>query len=298
MNPGDLRDAFNRILGGAGGQIVEAEAPLFHEVVVVEVLLDDDVQKSQTQSRIGTGTQLQVIGGTRADPGETRVNRDELAPALHEVDECVTEEAVRVGEQRVLAPQHDVFRHHVARIVVSVREERRVVELGIACPQNEVRHAAARAVARFARKRGAGVGRLQRSIGGRRRIERGGTAGALEHRHGLVAVVLLYATHVLFDEIHGFVPGDGLPFVKAPVFAGTPERRGDPLVAVHVFGQRQAPRAKPALGNGVFRIALDAHDPAVLNLEIHAASYGMVARRRPGAGAHLVRAVAAVDELL
>ena len=51
----DLSCLLGRHLGHAFGQLVEPEAPAIHEVLVVEVLADDDVEHSHGQRRVGAG---------------------------------------------------------------------------------------------------------------------------------------------------------------------------------------------------------------------------------------------------
>ena len=131
-NPSDLFDLVERILGRAFLELIEPVAPVLDEIVVVEVFLDDEVDHAEAERGVGAGTQLQMIVGVRCHPGDARIDDDVFGSAFHEVDKGMAEEAVGVREKRVFAPEHDVLRHFVTRIVESIGEERRIVEFGIA----------------------------------------------------------------------------------------------------------------------------------------------------------------------
>ena len=81
-DPGDLGDFLRRVLGGAFLQLVEADAPLIDELVVVEILLDDDVDHAECQGGVGAGADLQEQIGLLRDLAEARVDDHELGAAL------------------------------------------------------------------------------------------------------------------------------------------------------------------------------------------------------------------------
>ena len=186
----------------------------------------------------------------RGHPRDARIHHDELASALHEVDERVAEEAVGVGEQRVLAPQHDVLRHFVARVVEAVGDVGGVVEFGVAGAQDEVGHRAARAVAAVARHGEARVRRAERRIGERRLVERRLAPGALEGHDGLGPVVLLDVVHAFFYDVERLVPRDFDPGVLAAVLRVALQGVQHALLVVHVFRKRQAAHAQASLCDG------------------------------------------------
>ena len=171
IDPGNLLNLLRRPRLYRLGELLEAVAPLLDEIVVVEVLGDDDVQKAHADSSVGAGAQLQVVFRVRTEPGQTRVDGDDLRTALHDIDDAVAEEAVGARVERVLAPHHDVLRANPARIVVAIGEELRGVDFGHACTQQVVHDGSTRAVARLARER---IGRCTvRRVHDSRAVHRG-----------------------------------------------------------------------------------------------------------------------------
>ena len=102
----DLGGAFRGPLLHMLGNDVEAGGPLFHELVVVQVFVDDDVQPGAGQRRVGAGTDGQPVFRASAPPGQTRVNGDDLGAHLHALHQPVANVAVGVGGQRLVAPHH------------------------------------------------------------------------------------------------------------------------------------------------------------------------------------------------
>ena len=243
------------------------------------------MEQAETHGGVGAGAQLQMVFGFHAQPGDARVDGDELGAALHEVDDGVPEESVGIREQRVLAPQDDVLGHLVARVVVTIGEERRVVELGIARAQKEVCDGAARAVAGLAAQRGGLVGGAQAGVGHGGGVQGGLATRALQDDLRFRPPVLLHIVDLLLDDVESLVPGDGIPFVLAAIFRVAVEGSEDAVGMIDVFGQGQAAHAQAALRDGMGLVAFDLDEFAVFDVEFDAATYRVASRRRPCAGA-------------
>ena len=300
VDPGNLLDLLRRPRLYRLGELLEAVAPLLDEIVIVEVLGDDDVQKAHADSSVGAGAQLQVVFRVRAEPGQTRVDGDDLRTALHDIDDAVAKESVGARVERVLAPHHDVLRANPARIVVAIREELRGVDFGHACTQQVVHDGSARAVARLARERigRCTVRRVHDSRAVHRGIKRRLAARARQREDALGTVVLLEAANLLLEQIVGLIPRDFLPRILAAILAGALHGAQQAVLMVDDLVERDASRAQTALRDRMARVALHLHDLAVLHMDEHAASNRMVSRRRPRTGADLQYPVFFGDEWL
>ena len=268
--------------------------------MVVEVLGDDDVQKAHADSSVGARAQLQVVFRVRAEPGQTRVDGNDLRTALHDIDDAVAKESVGARVERVLAPHHDVLRANPARIVVAIGEELRGVDFGHACTQQVVHDGSARAVARLARER---IGRCTvRCVHDSRAVHRGIkrrlATRTRQREDALGTVVLLEAANLLLEQIVGLIPRDFLPRILAAIFAGTLHGAQQTVLVVDDLVERDASRAQTALRDRMARVAFHLHDLAVLHMDEHAASNRMVSRRRPCTGADFQYPVFFGDEWL
>ena len=222
IDPGNLLDLLRRPRLYRLGELLEAVAPLLDEIVIVEVLGDDDVQKAHADCGVGARAQLQMVFRVRTEPGQARVDGDDFRAALHDVDDAVAEEPIGARVERIFAPHHDVLRANPARIVIAVGEKLRGVDFGHACTQQVVHDGSARAVACLARER---VGRctVWRVHDGRtihRGVKRRLATRARQREDALGAVVLLEAANLLLEQIVGLIPRDFLPRVLAAIFAG------------------------------------------------------------------------------
>ncbi len=253
--------------------------------MIVEVLAQNDVEHGEADGRVGARAQLQMVLGTCAEPGEARVDHDELRSPLHEVHDGMAVEAVGIGLQRALAPEYDVLRHLVARIVVAIREVGGVIELGVSGAQKEVGDDRTRPVARSAGHGKRAVRRLEAGLGHRRRIQRRLTPGSLEQVDGLGPVVLPDLLNLGLEDVERLVPGDALPRILAAIFLGALHGIFDAIGAFEEVLHRKTPRTQSSLADRMVGVALDLDELAVLvGVDEHAASHWMIARRRPSAG--------------
>ena len=300
VDPGNLLDLLGRPRLHRLGELLEAVAPLFNEIVIVEVLGDDDVQKAHADSSIGAGAQLQVILRVRTEPGQARVHGDDLRAALHDVDDAVAEEAVGARVERVLAPHHDVLRANPARIVVAIGEELRRVDFRHAGAQEVVHDGRARAVARLARERvgRCTVRRVHDSRAVHRGVKRGLATRARQREDALGTVVFLKTTDLLLEQIVGLVPRNLLPCILAAILAGTLHGAQQAVLVVDDLVERDASRAQTALRDRMARVALHLHNLSVLHVDEHAASNRMISWRRPCTGADFQYPVFFGDEWL
>ena len=285
-DPRDFLGPFGRRVLHALGKVLDAEHPVLAELMIVEVLAQNDVEHGEAYGRVGTRTQLQMVLGACAEPGEARIDHDELRSPLHEVHDGMAVEAVGVGLQRALAPEYDVLRHLVARVVVAIREVGGVIELGVSSAQKEVGDDRTRPVARSAGHGKRAVRRLEAGLGHRRRIQRRLAPGSLEQVDGLGPVVLPDLLNLGLEDVERLVPGDALPRILAAIFLGTLHGVLDAIGAFEEVLHREAPRAQTALADRMVGVALDLDELAVLvGVDEHTASHRMAARRRPSARA-------------
>ena len=282
VDAGDLGNLVDGVLGRAGLHVVEAVDPLLGELLVVLAVLEHEVHDGEGQGRVGLRADLQVdVAVVRAHPRDAGVDGDDLRAKLHQVDEAVAEEAVTVGGQGLLAPDHDPLRHGVARVLVAARQVTGVVELGVAGAQHVVGDGATRAVAGPTGLRVAAVGRLQHRE--RQRIVEDASlaAGAAEADDGLGAVGVLEVAHLVADGVQGLVPRGLNPLVLAAVLRVALHRVDDARRRVRVLAQREVHRVHAARGDGVVVVALDADELAVLRDNLDAVSHRVASRRRP-----------------
>ena len=282
---GDAAD-LSSLLGGHGlhalSELVEAIAPLLDEVVIVEILGDDDVEHSHTESSVGAGTQTQVPVGTGGNPVDARVDAHELGAAAHHVDGSVAEQTVAVGGQGLLAPEHDQLRQGEHRIVVTTGQTACIVHLGIGGAENVGGASTARDVAGVAGLGVAVVRGTEARMGVCRKHRTTLAAGAAHDEDGLSAVVLLVVGDLLGDGIVSLVPSDALPLVQTAVLAGTLHRIQNTIRVIDIVTNGKAADAETTVGDRMVLVALDLDELAVsIDVGLNAAASGMAARRRP-----------------
>ena len=94
--PGDIGDFARRVFLDTLFEFLKTVGPVFDEVLVVQFLVDDDVEETESQGAVGAGTQLADILTASSQPGHPRIDMNHLGATLHHVDQGVTEETVRV----------------------------------------------------------------------------------------------------------------------------------------------------------------------------------------------------------
>ena len=162
INPGNFLHTLGRPFLAGFGQLFKTIRPALNELVIIQAFADDDIQKAQANSGIGTRTKLQMELRMGSKPRYARVDNDDLRATLNQVDNAGTEEAIGAGIQRVFAPDHDVFRNNVARMIVAIFPVLSGVDFRNAGAQQVVGDGSTRAVARFAGEcvRGSAVRRV------------------------------------------------------------------------------------------------------------------------------------------
>ena len=282
VDAADLARLLGRHLGHALGQLLEAVAPVLHEVVVVEVFLDDGVQHGHAQRRVSAGAHAQVVVGARRKPRDARIHHDEARAAAHHVDDRMAEETVRVGRERRLSPDHDAFRIHESRVFEAAGQSAGIVDLGIGTAQVVGGSRHARHVAGVARLGVAHVGRAQH-VGAVRTQRAALAAGAHEEHDAFVAVFGRDAAVVLLYDVERLVPRALLPLVGLPaVFRVALHGMDDAAGIVHVVFEREAAHAQAALGDLLVFVTLYLHELAfVIDVEFQATPHRMASRRRP-----------------
>ena len=197
----------------------------------------------------------------------------------------MAQRAVRVGDNRVVAPDDDVVRTYPVRVVVAVNPVLRVVaRVEVTDLHGRAEHA--RDVAALTgQKAHALVGRVE-DVGEHGVVTHDVAAGAAEHLDGLRAVFLLHRTQLALADLVGFLPSDLLPLVLAAVSAVALERVQLAVLVIHNVGKRQAAQAQTALVVRVVRVAFHVVELAVL-VDVHEdAAVVMAARRRARIAAH------------
>ena len=199
----------------------------------------------------------------------------------------MAEQAVAVGRQRLLAPEHDELRQRERRIVVAAGQSAGVVHLGVGRAQHVGGAGHARNVARVARLRVACVRRAERRMSVCRQHGAALAASAAHEQDGLGAIGLLVVSNLLRNQVECLVPRDALPFVLAAVLAGALHRVAHAVGVVHVVGDRQAPYAQASVRDRMVLVAFHLHQLArIVHVGFDAAAGRMAARWRPGTAAY------------
>ena len=127
-DPGDLGGARRRHFLHAFRQFFEAERPFLHEIMIIEVFLDDDVQHGHCERRVSAGPNAHVNLRAGGQVGKARVDGYQLGAALHAVDDPVPEESIGVGVERIVAPKNENFGSRPFLAVVAVGEPLRAID--------------------------------------------------------------------------------------------------------------------------------------------------------------------------
>ena len=269
---GNLGSPFRRLVLHLLAQRVEAVAPLLDEVMVVEVLFDNHVDHRQRDGGVGAGTRLDIVLGTRAHPGDARVDVDELRAAfLHAVDKPVPEETVGIGLDGIAAPLEDDLGELVLRIVVAARIVLTAVNDGRTA-HNAYGSRATRQIARVAREEAATeVRALECGVLEQRNLPHDVAAGALKGDDRFGADFIPRSADMLLDHVVRLVPGNLLPLVLAALAHALQGVTQAGRVVDGLVDHVQAAHAQTAAAELVVRVALDVVDLAVLHVEQHAA---------------------------
>jgi len=115
-----FRYFFHRIFLNPFFQVVEAVGPFFHEVVVVQIFCNDDVQESDGQGRVCARPDRQPHFGSRSPPGQPGIDGDDLRSQLHTFDDPMAEEAVAVALQGIVPPDDHAARRFPFFVLVTV----------------------------------------------------------------------------------------------------------------------------------------------------------------------------------
>ena len=231
--------------------------PAFHERLVDEVVLDDDMHPRQRQRAVGLRVQRLPDVGLAAEVGQARIDRDEVVCFLRRVDG----HAARVVVVRHLGGTAPT--HHDARLV-----DRRLPaeRIGTLHERGEVARALANLIRRHA------VRRLEQR---RERAVRAHapTAGRTRHDHDGFAAVLVDDFLVLLGHgLVGLVPRDAHPARIARILGVRAFHRvQDAVGMVGRLDGRLRLRAAVAARREGGRVALDLRGASVFDGHPHAA---------------------------
>ena len=269
-HPGQGGDLLQGVLLGALLQLLEAGAPLLHELVVVPVVLDDHVDHGHGDGGVGAGTQLQVVLGTGGQPVLAGIHHDQLGAALHAVHDPVAVEAVLAAPGGILGPDDDDLGGLPAGIVIALLQELGAVADGVVALHGG-HGAQTGAVAGL-------TGQAQlRPVGAAVVVGHDGhgaadvAAGALDEDDGVGAVLFLDLVELLLNDVIGLIPGDALEAAVAP---GTDALQGieDALGMVHELGHGQQAGTSAPVVIGVISVALDLDHLVALDIDLDAAA--------------------------
>ena len=228
-----------------------------------------------------------MIGRARRQPVHARVDHDEPAAALHEVDDRMPKGAIRIRDGRHLAPQHHGFGNVVLGVVIASGQTAGVVHLGIHESSRHGPGGQPREVARVARLRVAGIGRLphHRGVGHARHAAL--ASGAAKVDEAFLAVFAGNLGVALLDQVQGLVPRDLLPGIRVSALGAVAfHGMQDAGIVVLVILQGDAAHAQAPLGDGMVLVALHLDQPsALVGVELESAADRMTSRWRPHAAA-------------
>ena len=253
VEPGERGRPLRRVGLHGIAQLVDADAPLVHEVHVVDELVQDDVEHGQRQRRVRTRAQRQPQVCVRSRLGVARIHDDELQAGLA----LQIRVAVHAGHRRgagVEAPQDDALRG------AQVGLERRPAGDG------RLNHEGGDPAQK----------RVVEAVGGAEEVQETatrpvvGAQSAGGGRHGLGAGLLLDLVEFLGDFRKRLVPRDALPLVLA-LLARTFERVVHARRVVHEIQRLVAARAQAALVRRVVRVAFRVDEFAVFYVGKHTA---------------------------
>ena len=243
VKPAYLSRALGGPLSHAVGKLLESEAPLLDELLVVPFVLDDLVHEGKRERAVGAGAQLQRAVGHLREVGEARVDADELAAAVHRGVDGLGHRAHHGG---VVAPDHNgPSVEQVAHAGVEQAEREGVGQ--------DVRHEA------HVRGRHRPALEPERGVQAAVPVVRG-AARSLTGDDGLGAVLLLDAQALGGDGVHGLVPCDALPLARA-ARSDALHRVQDAVLEILVdLALGHARRADGAAGLRVLSVAFDLED--------------------------------------
>ena len=260
-----MRSASTPQISAAHSGVV-AVAPAVAEFLILQVVLDDVVAQGHRYRGIGAGAQLKEHIGLACEPRELRVDGDELRSALHGLHHPVAERAVGVGNDGVVAPDEDVLGRFPPRIVVAEGGVLRIV--GDEQAARFQRGAeTARRVAGDAREEARSVIRRAEVAGHQRTVSVDVAAGSLGDPDGLGPVRVDDLAHFLQDDLGRLIPGNALERIFAAVFASAFHGVEQTVGVVEHLLVGKASRAEASLVIGVFGIALDLLELAILHVE-------------------------------
>ena len=251
IEPRDGRGPLGRVLGHMLLQLLEAVAPLAHELPVDQALVDDGVQHGQRERGVGAGTQRQPQVGLGGRLGVARVHDHDLQAVLLQVGVAV--HAAQRGGTGVHAPEDEALG------AGEVRLERRPA--GHAGLGHERGDPAQKGVVEAVRRAELVQEAAARPVVGARRAARRG--------HGLGAALVLDLVEAVGNLLDRLVVRDLLPLALA---LGTHalQRVVDAGGVVDVQQRARAAAAQSAMVR-VIGIAFDLDYVAILNVGEHAA---------------------------
>ena len=278
-DPGHLLDLVHVERAGAFGQLVKAIGPALDEIVVVEVFLDDHLDHRERERRVGAGAQLQVDVGVCSQPGDARLDGDELAAELHGVGDPVPHEEVGVGNRGVAAPDDGALRAGPLGVVVAQRRE--LGEVG------DEHAAVGHDHQRQARQIARGAGQETVLVGAAHSVHHAPdlplvvAGGAAQGVNRVAAVGHRDAPKLLVASLECLVPRDTLPLVFAAL-TGTLHGIQDAVRVKLDLLEGQATRAQSTAVVRVVRVAFAFDELAGLLVRVdqHAATL-MATRGRP-----------------
>ena len=271
-------------------QVLETIGPSLGPLVVIEILVDDDIEECQGQGAVSARADLKPDLGLGGQPGQSRVDNDELRAHAHEVDEPVTHEAVGVGCQRLVCPDDDDLRLGPLSVLIAVRMQLCVVkDPAVAFLQEVGGHA--RLVAGVGREEAEGhVRGTERSAEDHSALPHCVTTGTGKRNNAfgpdaaeLVPDNLAAVVEGFLDEIESLIPGDALPLVGA-LLAIEKQRPLQAVMVVDLLNHVDAAQAQTTLAVREVGVALNPRQLAVNSVGENTTTV-VATRTRPDRGA-------------
>ena len=239
----DLRNARRRPLLDRFFVIFESIGPILDEFVIVKILFDNDVRKSKSKRCVGARTNLQEVLGVCSAPCKLGISRDQLAAALHTLDDPMTKITVRIRDNGIVAPDKNIIWPAPIGIIIAIRKELRVVGLEEDTAL-QVGTKGARNVATLAREKAHGL------IGGaehgseQRLVNDDVTPGAANYVYAFFAILRLNILDAFLKEIEGVIPTDAFPLVFAAVLTSSFHRIKLSVLVIQRLSQSEAAKAQ------------------------------------------------------
>ena len=240
-------------------QLVETDGPVFDDVLLVQLFLDDDLEQSGGKRAVAArpGPDPQV--GEPGRVGLLRIDGDQLATGLEELFQGLPPEAAG-GLVHVAAPHHD----QRGQVIVVAYDRRSIGERA----GHRLRDPAGPS-------RGDHAGRAERARQALREREFHAFGLPQSESHGFGAELLFHVVEFRRDGVQRLIPGNALPLAFAARTDSLLRIQQPVLVAQHLRDREASLVQRALLGvQPAFHVRFQIDQFAVLDDGLHAAMTG------------------------